>query len=319
MPEIVQEYVNSRGQNIRFDPVNGVLRGVKLLGLESRNGRTYREQALRQAITLYEGAKVNVNHPLGDPLAARDYRDRLGIIRNVQLKTKEGLFGDLHYNPKHALAEQLAWDAEHSPENVGLSHNVLAQTARDGKQLIVEAITKVQSVDLVADPATTQGLFEQAHSVNGEAIVSSRSEEKKIDRTGEPAKNIDDSQTRLIASLESNLDELQNSNSQLIESLQRYQIQEQAFQMFVEHSQATSTIADDLHQFVSEEFVSTLTSLDEDQITTALKDRIGLLKLAESKTRAVTPQSIEQSQHRSLENNVVEETTQSFVTAITRS
>lgn len=319
MPEIVQEYVNSRGQDIRFDPVNGVLRGVKLLGLESRNGRTYREQALRQAITLYEGAKVNVNHPLGDPLAARDYRDRLGIIRNVQLKTKEGLFGDLHYNPKHALAEQLAWDAEHSPENVGLSHNVLAQTARDGKQLIVEAITKVQSVDLVADPATTQGLFEQAHSVNGEAIVSSRSEEKKIDRTGEPAKNIDDSQTRLIASLESNLDELQNSNSQLIESLQRYQIQEQAFQMFVEHSQATSTIADDLHQFVSEKFVSTLTSLDEDQITTALKDRIGLLKLAESKTRAVTPQSIEQSQHRSLENNVVEETTQSFVTAITRS
>ena len=44
----------------------------------------------------------------------------------------EGLFGDLQYNPKHALAEQLSWDAEHAPENVGFSHNVQARTAKRG-------------------------------------------------------------------------------------------------------------------------------------------------------------------------------------------
>ena len=53
------------------------------------------------------------------------------------------------------------WDAEHAPQNVGMSHNVLARTSRDGDETVVEAITKVQSIDLVADPATTAGLFEQ--------------------------------------------------------------------------------------------------------------------------------------------------------------
>ena len=47
-----------------------------------------------------------------------------------------------------------------APENVGFSHNVEARTARRGDRLVVEAITRVQSVDLVADPATTRGLFE---------------------------------------------------------------------------------------------------------------------------------------------------------------
>jgi hypothetical protein len=77
------------------------------------------------------------------------------------------LFGDLHFNPKHALAEQLLWDAEHAPENVGFSHNVLARTARHGEQTLVEAILQVQSVDLVADPATTRGLFEAAEAAGG--------------------------------------------------------------------------------------------------------------------------------------------------------
>ncbi len=54
----------------------------------------------------------------------------------------------------------MLWDAEHAPENVGFSHNVEARTVRRGERVVVEAITRVQSVDLVADPATTRGLFE---------------------------------------------------------------------------------------------------------------------------------------------------------------
>jgi hypothetical protein len=82
----------------------------------------------------------------------------------VEFRPGDGLYGNLHFNPKHELAEQLAWDAEHNPRNVGFSHNVLARLARDGDQVLVEAITHVQSVDLVADPAATQGLFEQLTS-----------------------------------------------------------------------------------------------------------------------------------------------------------
>jgi hypothetical protein len=161
MTEVLHEYADSRGVVLRVDREVGVLRGVKLIGIESLNGRRYRPAALAAAVGLYEGAKVNVNHPKEGPLAPRDYRDRLGVIRQVEFRPGEGLFGTLHFNPKHALAEQLAWDAENNPRNVGFSHNVLAKLSRDGEQTVVEAITHVQSVDLVADPAATQGLFEQ--------------------------------------------------------------------------------------------------------------------------------------------------------------
>ncbi len=140
---------------------SGVITGVKVLGPASRNGRVYRAAAMAAAVPLYEGVKVNVNHPKGGAAAPRDYQDRLGCLRNVRA-TEAGVFGDLHFNPRHPVAEQLAWDAQWAPENVGLSHNVEARTSRQDGQTIVEQILRVNSVDLVADPATTHGLFESA-------------------------------------------------------------------------------------------------------------------------------------------------------------
>jgi hypothetical protein len=170
MSEALQEFVISGSERLRVDRAAGVIRGVKLLGLASRNGRRYREDALVSAVALYEGAKVNVNHPKGHPLSPRDYQDRLGVVRGVEFLAGDGLFGDLHFNPKHPLSEQLVWDAEHAPQNVGMSHNVLARTSRDDGGTVVEAITKVQSIDLVADPATTNGLYEQV--VTGASVAA---------------------------------------------------------------------------------------------------------------------------------------------------
>lgn len=172
MSEVLQEYFDSRGLNVKVDAQEGVLHGVKLLGLESRNGRRYQETALDKAQALYEGAKVNVNHPKDGPLSPRDYQDRLGVIRNVEFRTGQGLFGDLHFNPKHNLAEQLLWDAEHNPRNVGFSHNVMAKLSRKSDAALVEEITHVQSVDLVADPATTQGLFESMKAPEASGAVA---------------------------------------------------------------------------------------------------------------------------------------------------
>ncbi len=182
MNETLQEFVDSRGVAMRVEREAGVIRGVKILGVESRNGRTYLPDALAKAAPLYEEVKVNVNHPSGNPLSPRDYQDRIGVIRNVTARAEEGLFGDFHFNPRHALAEQLIWDAEHAPENVGFSHNVQARTSRRGDRTVVEAITKVQSVDLVADPATTRGLFES----NGQAseAVSANSTASAADGSG---------------------------------------------------------------------------------------------------------------------------------------
>jgi hypothetical protein len=155
--EQILEYACSRGLSPRVDPEAGVISGVKILGLESRNGRLYRPAAVADAAALYDGVKVNVNHQKGR--GARDYQDRLGCLRSVEI-SESGLFGDLHFNPHHPIARQLAWDAAHSPECVGLSHNVQARTSRQNGETIVEEILHVNSVDLVADPATTSSLFE---------------------------------------------------------------------------------------------------------------------------------------------------------------
>ncbi len=154
------EYLGWGNAPMKVDAHNGVIYGVKVLGLVSRNGRRYSEQALRQALPLYEGAKVNINHPRDDAAVPRDYRDRLGFLRAVRYRDGEGLFADLHFNPKHDLAERLIWDAEHAPHNVGLSHNVLARVEHQDQIPVVTEIHRVLSVDLVADPATTSGLFE---------------------------------------------------------------------------------------------------------------------------------------------------------------
>lgn len=140
------------------DRENGILRGVKILGSKSKNGRTYKESAMRKAIGLYEGAKVNFNHPI-KPGQSREYGERFGKVVNVQFRDN-GLYGDLKFNPKHPLAEQFCWDAEHSPDSCGLSHNVKARTTGKHGSLVVEDISEVTAVDVVADPGSTNGLFE---------------------------------------------------------------------------------------------------------------------------------------------------------------
>lgn len=157
--EHYREFTTSRGASPTVDRDAGVIRGVKLLGVESANGRTYPVSVIERAAKLYEGSKVNVNHARtqGQP---RGYEERIGVVRSVVAKGQDGLFGDFHFNPKHPLAEQLIWDAQHAPENVGFSHDVEAKASRKDGRLLIEEILAVHSVDLVADPATTNGLFE---------------------------------------------------------------------------------------------------------------------------------------------------------------
>lgn len=145
----------------RVDRESGVIRGVKLIGFESRNGRYYPPETLKRAVSLYEGARVNVDHPQNGPAQPRSYADRLGVIKSARFVEGQGIFGDFHFNPKHPVAEQMLWDAENRPEILGFSHNALMRFgAKSGGREVIEEIVSVRSVDLVADPATTQSLYE---------------------------------------------------------------------------------------------------------------------------------------------------------------
>lgn len=149
----------------QVDREAGVVRRVKLLGLESRNGRSYPAAVIAKAKNLYEGAAVYIDH--GKPRETRPYGASFGVTENVTAEP-DGLYGDLHYNPAHALAEQFAWDAENRPNRVGLSHDIEASTREHEGKMLVEAIHAVNSVDIVTRPATTRGLFE--HEANMSTI-----------------------------------------------------------------------------------------------------------------------------------------------------
>ncbi len=163
MTETLQEFVFTPSPQGRIDREQGILHCVKILGTKSKNGRTYPDATLRDALPLYENIKVNLDHATGHNNKPRRYQDRFGVIKNVQIKENDGLYGDFRFNPKHPLAEQLLWDAENAPENVGFSHNVEAIVRKEDDTIIVEKIVSVWSVDIVADPATTAGLFESAN------------------------------------------------------------------------------------------------------------------------------------------------------------
>src|SRR5262245_57850434 len=82
--------------SIRVDRENGIIRGVKIIGLISRNGRRYVPEALRLAVGLYEGAKVYIDHPRrADAGEDRPFGNWAGVLQGVQF-TGDGLVGDLH-------------------------------------------------------------------------------------------------------------------------------------------------------------------------------------------------------------------------------
>lgn len=161
----------------KVDRERGIVPNVKILGFKSRNPHDYTPGALRKAVGLYEGVSVNFDHsrapigPDGGP-PDRSYRDRFGRLKNVRFVENDGLRGDLHYNPKHPLAEQFAWDVENDPRNVGFSHRAYGHGRQVGDRYLVEEIAVVRSVDLVADPATTRGLFESYQPEHEEPVVS---------------------------------------------------------------------------------------------------------------------------------------------------
>lgn len=143
-----------------IDRTAGIIRGVKIIGATSKNGRDYSQQALKEAATFYDGIAVNTNHPgRTTPNAARTVEEGVGWLENITVKP-EGVYGDLHVIKSHALANTLFEVAERKPDRFGLSHNAAGDVVERAGKRIVESIKSVRSVDLVQNPATVNSLFE---------------------------------------------------------------------------------------------------------------------------------------------------------------
>ena len=144
----------------RVDRDAGVIRGVKILGRESKNGRTYSDAALNQAARMYAGRFVNLNHPgRHEAGAERAVEEGFGWLEGVEVQP-DGVYGDLHFFKSHPQAAVICEAAERNPLRFGLSHNAQGRVARRQGKVVVESIESVRSVDIVQHPATCRGLFE---------------------------------------------------------------------------------------------------------------------------------------------------------------
>lgn len=148
---------------------DNIIHNVKVLGLVSKNKREYLESAVKEAAGMYEGADVYVNHSM----ASRKVEDKIGVLSGVSFKEdmdklKAGLFAkSLILNPKHAETPKILWWAEHQPGKMGLSHSINGEQ-NDKRQ--VTKITAVESVDIVAQPATTNGFHESINPESGKEV-----------------------------------------------------------------------------------------------------------------------------------------------------
>jgi len=144
----------------RIDRANGVIRGVRVLGKVSKNGREYSDRAMADAVRLYEGASVFIDHPdRSKANAERTIRDKFGFLRNARVEG-DAVRADLHYMKSHSEAGFILEMAERNPKMLGLSHNAEGRMGTKGGKRVVEGLESVRSVDIVSSPATNEGLFE---------------------------------------------------------------------------------------------------------------------------------------------------------------
>lgn len=167
---------------LKLDREAGIVSGVKVLGWSGKGGqRIYQRRAVEQALPLYDGVVVNLNHvkvsetDMSQP--NRSVTERFGRIINPEIR-EDGLYGDLKFNRKHYWADTFIGWVESDPGAIGLSHDAILQgpMLKDGKRNI-ESIPKVFSVDIVADPGSTHGLHEDATPDEPESEASTGMED----------------------------------------------------------------------------------------------------------------------------------------------
>jgi len=160
MKQILQETTLSESP-LSVDREAGIIKGVKILGRESKNGRTYSARALQEASKFYEDIKVNIDHPdRSNPNQERSFISFIGQLDRCHVAESGDVYGDLNILKSSSQSEAVFEAAERFPKQFGLSHNAEGELVQKDGGWVVESIDCVHSVDIVSQPATNAGLFE---------------------------------------------------------------------------------------------------------------------------------------------------------------
>jgi len=149
----------------KVDVENGVIDGVSLLGLKSKNDREYEPAVVKEAVQrgLFSGVQVYVDHQeSADDGGVREFRELVGVTGTSTFD------GTLVRAPLHVVTSDPAGakllEMASRPElaaSIGMSQDAEGRIVeREGQPDLVTELTSVTSVDVVTRPATTKSLFE---------------------------------------------------------------------------------------------------------------------------------------------------------------
>jgi len=172
----------------------GIIGGVVLLtgNKVSRNKTLYTSNALNEAATRYEGAKMFLDHPKNGDGKVRSVRDLGGTYKNVRIEEGRLLKADLHLLPNQQVRDIVFPIAEAKLEGVGLSIRDRGKGKEDDKGVfLVEGFApgKGFSIDLVTEASVNENLFE---SEGGD-------DDMKIEEIG--IKNLEEGNPKLLESI----------------------------------------------------------------------------------------------------------------------
>lgn len=154
------------GPAIEVDTEGGVIRNVALLGLQSRNDRSYLKEAVQRADKdrLFEGRQVYVDHiEEGKDGEVRTFRHLIGVTANTRWdESTEMERGDLHISTKDDHGAKFLEFASR-PElqkTIGMSQDAVGRVEEQSGREVVTELGEIISVDVVTRPATTNSLKE---------------------------------------------------------------------------------------------------------------------------------------------------------------
>ena len=158
-PVRLTETISEWQHEFSVDHAAQIVRNVALTGRESKNGYTYSEAALVDAVNRYEHKPVFLDHSADrNRPKQRSTRDLVGSICNARY-VEGRIRGDIRVLDTESGRTFMALVSSDAP-GVGMSHVVLAAKSADGAT--VEKIHDVVSVDAVIHPATTTTFRESA-------------------------------------------------------------------------------------------------------------------------------------------------------------
>ena len=279
-PTTLTERCQDWNQNLSVDASQRLVENIALAGGQSRNGYSYSQAALREAVSLYQEKPVFLDHARDRTRPQdRSTRDLVGSIVNPSYVDGR-IRGDIKVLDTESGRTFLNLLEMESP-GLGMSHVVRARRSTDGST--VEQIVEVISVDVVVNPATTTTFREStafSESIETSSTPSAESNTRQL--------------SEQIAALQAEQERLRQQNAVLTTLVEQYRSQQEIHELLAEAQlpeQAVTSVF--LHQLESAGDRSTRQQL--------ISDRLALLSTPGLRTSAVQSrerQALSESTHR---------------------